>query len=116
MGLTPGVQKRVSQMTAVLHRPREIRCSLVLDAWKTLHAGGVDLDEPRHFLYREHQLHGGGTKGDLRASQTFLRYVRYNWLSLLERRIGPKDGLFAPSLFFRTPGEIEAYQQHMATR
>lgn len=114
MGLTPGVQKRVSDSDALLHKPREMRCAAVLDAWKNKHPGAVDLAEPRNFLYRVHHAAGGGTKGDLRASQTFLRYLRYNWLDAADKRRGAKDGLFAPELFFKTPGEQETYRQHMA--
>jgi hypothetical protein len=113
MGLTPGVQQRVSNSDSLLHRPRELRCAAVLEAWKTLHAGAVDLAEPRNFLYRVHHAAGGGMKGDLRASQTFLRYLRYSWLDAADRRPGPKDGLFAPELFFKTPGEQETYRLHM---
>lgn len=113
MGLTPGVQKRVSDSQLLLHKGRELRCSAVLESWKSKHAGAVDLADPRNFLYRVHHAAGGGTKGDLRASQTFLRYLRYNWLDAADKRRGAKDGLFAPELFFKTPGECEAYRLHM---
>lgn len=113
MGLTPRIQKRVSDSTQIIHRPRELRCALVLECWKNTHAGAVSLDDPRNFLYRIHHAAGGGTRGDLRASQAFLRYLRYNWLEAVERRSGARDGLFAPELFFKTPGERELYEQHM---
>jgi hypothetical protein len=113
MGLTPGVQKRVSDNHVLLHKPRELRCAAVLEAWKNKHPGSVDLAEPRNFLYRVHHAAGGGVKGDLRASQSFLRYLRYNWLDAADKRRGAKDGLFAPELFFKTPGEQEAYRLHM---
>jgi hypothetical protein len=112
MGLTPGVQKRVSDSTKLLHRGRDLRCSLVLDTWKTAHAGGVDLQNPQNFLYRVHNAAGGGSRGDLRGSQAFLRYLRYNRLAALSP--GVKDGLFAPDMFFKTPGERASYEKHMA--
>jgi hypothetical protein len=115
MGLTPGAQQRVSDSGKLIHKNRDIRCGIVLDAWKGQHAGAVDLADPRNFLYRVHKAAGEGWHGDLRASQTFLRYLRYNWLAALERRAGLKDGLFAPDMFFKTPGEQEAYKQHMAS-
>lgn len=115
MGLTPDVQKRVSDATKLIHKGRDIRCGLVLEAWKGQHPGSVDLADPRNFLYRVYKAAGEGVRGDLRASQTFLRYLRYNWLAALERRGGAKDGLFAPDMFFKTPGEQEAYKQHMVS-
>jgi hypothetical protein len=113
MGLTPAVQRRVSDATKIVCKPRELRCAAVLDAWKSKHPGAVDLADPRQFLYRVHHAAGGGGRGDLRASQAFLRYLRYNWLDAADRRRGPKDGLFAPELFFKTPGEQAAYRLHM---
>jgi hypothetical protein len=114
MGLTPSTQKRVSDDEKMLYKPRELRCATVLNAWKTEHPGAVDLENPRNFLYRVHKSVGGGVRGDLRAGQAFLRYLRYNWLESLENRRGPRDRLFVPELFFKTPGEIESYLQHMA--
>jgi hypothetical protein len=67
-------------------------------------------------LYRIHAAARGGDKGDLRASQAFIRYLRYNWLSGLESRKGAKDGLFAPNLFFKTPAERAAYLEHMSKK
>lgn len=115
MGLTPAAQKRVSDLSTLISKPRELRCSIVLDTWKTVHDGAIDLTDPQNFLYRVHKASGGGWRGDLRGSQALLRYLRYNWLESLERRRGPRDRLFAPDLFFKTPGEIESYLQHMAT-
>jgi hypothetical protein len=116
LGLTPQIQKRVSNGDLAPSRNREARCACVLAAWKSKHAGAVDLNNPANFLYRIHHNVGGGSKGDLRASQAFVRYLRYNWLAGLEMRNGPKDGLFAPNLFFKTPAEIETYAEHMAAQ
>lgn len=113
MGLMPSVQKKVSDATELLIKARELRCATVLEAWKTHHPGAVDLADPRNFLYRIYKASGEGAKGDLRASQAFLRYLRYNWLDATCRRKGAKDGLFAPELFFKTPGERETYERHM---
>jgi hypothetical protein len=113
LGLTPQVQKRVSMPKTILAKKREVRCAHVLQAWKTADAAKVDLTDPANFLYRIHKAIGGGDKGDLRASQAFIRYLRYNWLAGLEKRKGTKDGLFAPELFFKTPAECAAYAEHM---
>jgi len=114
MGLTPGTQQLVSRAGSLIHKPRELRCALVLTTWKTVSEDLVDLTDPRNFLYRIQKNAGGGWRGDLRASQALLRYLRYNWLETLEQRSGPRDRLFVPELFFKTPGEIESYLQHTA--
>lgn len=113
MGLTPAVQRRVSDETQLLVKSRELRCAAVLESWKTQQPSEVNLADPRNFLYRIYKTAGEGTKGDLRASQAFLRYMRYNWLDSIDKRKGAKDGLFAPELFFKTPGERETYERFM---
>lgn len=113
LGLTPQIQERVSTATCLLKRTREFRCATVLAVWKTKDAATVDLANPANFLYRIQAAAGGGTRGDLRASQALVRYLRHNWLASLETRKGVKDGLFAPNLFFKTPAEIAAYNEHM---
>jgi len=113
MGLTPGAQQTVSRLR-LIHKTRDLRCALVLTTWKTVAEDVVDLTDPRNFLYRIQKNSGGGWRGDLRASQALLRYLRYNWLETLEQRSGPRDRLFAPELFFKTPSEIESYLQHTA--
>jgi hypothetical protein len=112
-GLTPAIQNRVSNKSCLLHKPRELRCSMVLDTWKTKSPDEVDDKNPANFLYAIWKANGGGAKGDLRASQAFLRYLAYNWLAGLEKRSGVKDGLFAPELFFKTGAQCVAYKEHM---
>lgn len=116
LGLTPQVQKRVSATNVIVTSSREIRCTNVLRAWKAHNSDDVDLHNPANFLYRIAKSNSGGAKGDLRASQAFVRYLRYNWLDGLENRKGAKDGLFAPDLFFKTPAERAAYAEHMSTK
>lgn len=113
LGLTPAVQSKVSNSKKLLTKTREFRCSAVLRSWKTKSVDEVDLKNPANFLYRIYQTAGGGMKGDLRASQAFVRYINDNWLAGLENRKGVRDGLFAPNLFFKTPAEIESYEYHM---
>lgn len=114
MGLTPTTQRRVSDTKSFLKRSREFRCAAVLSSWKTTDPAEIDDKNPANFLYRIWQHHGGGPKGDLRASQAFLRYTVANWLSSLESRRGPRDDLFVPAAHFRTPAEIEAYRAYMS--
>jgi hypothetical protein len=113
MGLTPTVQRRVSDSEVLLTKSRDLRCNSVLCSWQGETPEDVDLKNPANFLYRIYAAAGGGYRGDLRASQAFLRYVNSNWLSALESRKGAKDGLFAPNLFFKSPAEVEAYTRHM---
>ena len=112
-GLTPAVQYKVSDVTTLLKKSREFRCATILSAWKTKDYADVDVKNPANFLYRIWHAAGGGKKGDLRASQTFLRYVHDNWLAGLEQRTGVRDGLFAPDLFFKRAEECNAYRAHM---
>ena len=114
LGLTPQVQKRVSVADALLTTARDVRCTYVLNSWKTASPDSVDLKNPANFLYRIWRAAGGGWRGDLRASQTFIRYLRDNWLAGLDSRIGPADGLFAPDLFFRLPAEAAHFRDHMS--
>lgn len=113
-GLTPAVQKRVSDTACIVTRVRDMRCARVLAAWKssTVPPEKIDLQNPANFLYRIWHAAGGGAKGDLRASQAFIRYVVANWLSVTERRQGARDGLFAADLYFKTPEEKNAYKQY----
>jgi hypothetical protein len=112
-GLTPAIQNRVSNKSNLLHKRREFRCAAVLDVWKTKSPEEVDYKNPANFLYSIWRDNGGGAKGDLRASQAFLRYLADNWLASLEKRVGVKDGLFAPELFFKTVKQRAAYKEHM---
>jgi hypothetical protein len=113
LGLTPAIQEKVSNSNKLLTKARELRCVAVLNSWKSANTETIDLKKPENFLYRIWHAAGGGAHGDLRASQAFLRYLNDNWLSVLENRKGPKDGLFAPNLYFKTPAESESYEHHM---
>lgn len=116
LGLSPETQKIVSDVDKMITSRRELRCANVLGCWRAEDESTVDLQNPANFLYRIRQFHGGGARGDLRASQTFLAYIQQNWLSALEQRRGTKDGLFAPNLFFKAPAEVAAYSDHMQLR
>jgi hypothetical protein len=113
LGLMPAIQRRVSDTGALLTRRREIRCANVLACWRPDDMAAVDMHNPANFLARAWQAAGGGVRGDLRASQLFIRYICQNWLVGLEQRRGPRDGLFAPNLFFKSPAEMTAYTAHM---
>jgi hypothetical protein len=113
LGLTPAIQKRVSDPDTMITARRELRCANVLGCWKTVDTSSANLTDPANFLYRIWRFNGGGPRGDLRASQAFLTYIQQNWLSAIEQHRGLKNELFAPDLFFRAPAEIAAYTEHM---
>jgi hypothetical protein len=115
LGLTPQTQAKVSNSKKIITGLRTFKCASVLAAWKTKQPDEVDMGDPANFLYRIHAHYGGGATGDLRASQSFVRYIRHNWLAAIENRVGPKDGLFVPNMFFKTPEECAAYTAHMQT-
>lgn len=116
LGLSPKVQRRVSKSGMLLTALRDVRCTYVLSSWKTVDPAEVDMKNPANFLYRIWQAAGGGWRGDLRASQAFVRYLRDNWLAGLDPRVGVSDGLFAPDLYFKMPAEIAHYREHMSTK
>lgn len=113
LGLTPKVQKRVSDSSIIVTKKREIRCAVVLNCWKTKDPDEVDMTDPREFLWRIWKTAGSNSNGDLRASQAFIRFLRLNWLDLLDTRPGKKDSIFAPSRFFKTPAEVKAFVAYM---
>jgi hypothetical protein len=115
LGLTPAIQQRVSNQKQILTKKRDIRCSTVLSAWKTEDPAKVNLELPANFLYRIWHFCGGGWRGDLRASQAFVRYLCDNWLAGLDSRKGAQDGLFLPDRYFKTADERAAYKSHMQT-
>ena len=113
LGLTPRIQRRVSNPANLIHGGRDLRCFTVLNSWKTTNPAHVNFDLPQNFLWRIWKAAGGGAKGDLRASQAFVRYLQLNWLDVLVLRHGPRDPIFSPKDFFRSEAECEAFVQHM---
>lgn len=113
LGLTPKIQQRVSAGGPAA-RGRDARCRVVLNCWKTKEPAEVDFTAPGNFLWRIWRAAGEGTKGDLRASQAFVRYVRLNWLDKLAQKRQINDSLFVPDKFFKLPEEQKAFTAHFA--
>lgn len=113
LGLTPSSQQRVSDAQKIITKSRDLRCAAVLSTWKTASPDAVDMALPANFLYRIWRNFGGGWRGDLRASQAFVRYFCDNWLAALDSRVGTHDGLFLPGVYFKTPAERESFVDHM---
>lgn len=113
LGLTPRIQTSVSAGPGSEYRGRYARCRQVLNCWKTQDAESVDFDAPENFLWRIWRSHGG-TKGDLRASQVFVRYLRANWIDALIQRKGVQDKFFMADRFFKASAERTAFLAHLS--
>lgn len=114
LGLTPKIQRRVSDGSTLIRGGRDLRCATVLNCWKTKHSGTIDYALPQNFIWRIWQKAGGGAKGDLRASQAFIHYLKMNWLDALVQRPGARDYMFSANNFFKTEEERDAYLKHMS--
>lgn len=114
LGLTPKTQRRVSDTKTIIRRGRDLRCHTVLSCWKTQTPDNVDFNAPANFLWRIWRGAGEGPRGDLRASQAFVRYLYANWIDILTTRRGPRDGFFMLDRFFQAPAEREAFINHFA--
>lgn len=73
----------------------------------------ADPEHPGAFVWRTYAHAGGGDRGWLRATQRLLLYLRLTWLAATDVT---GQWQFVPELFFKTEFEIEAFQQHMASR
>ncbi len=75
----------------------------LLAAWKSQSepSSREIADNPEMFPWREYARHKESRKGDLRASQMFLHYLRHTWLDALYPDRKPwVEPLFAPDRFF----------------
>ncbi len=93
------------------------RCKLVVDSWHGFaEPAYTQVERPDHFLYRIRRDRGEAKNhvvGVLRASQTYIEFLRLNWLSAVNRgRSMPSDGLFIPEYFFNSENEAFAYYDH----
>jgi hypothetical protein len=84
------------------------RSDIVSASWHT--SEDVDYDLPRNFLWRIFRHYGGGEKGRLRASESFIRFIVLHWLQELS---SSSKRLFEPTLFFKTDAEVTAYNTHI---
>lgn len=113
LGLAPKIQQQVSNPAKVLSKRKQVRCAMTLRCWKHKSSVDVNFNDPASFLWRIWKNAGGGWRGDLRASQSLIRYLRAHWLEALDTRPGQKDRLFHPASFFVSKEEVHAYKEHM---
>jgi hypothetical protein len=102
----------VSVSSEVTRHGRDFRCSMVLNCWKTQDPATVDFNAPENFLWRIWRSAGSDAKGDLRASQAFVRYLRANWIDSLVQRKDAHDKFFMRERFFKTTEEKNAFASY----
>lgn len=115
LGLTPWHMQQAVANQAKCARAK--RCLSVLRAW-----GGdkprptaVEMFHPGNFLWRRADAAGGGVKGLLRASATFITYCVRTWEQQRLRTAGSNVELFMPEALFRDE-EVAAYKRHDKSR
>jgi|TARA_R110000824_G_scaffold304281_5_gene492103 hypothetical protein len=84
---------------------------VVCGSWCTHVPSEASYGIPCNFLHRISRYHGGGVRGQLKASEAFVRFVVLHWLQDLSYT---KSKLFDPTLFFKTEAEVIAYNNHMS--
>lgn len=110
MGLAPHVQREVA--AGMLATPQQLRCSIVLACWRESPA----LLTARNFLHRIYASAADQIRGEVKASQAFITYLHYTWLSrVTSHTTAGGEPLFDPALFFRRDDELAAYAMHART-
>ncbi len=115
LGLTPFYMQHVLDGQAKCQRAK--RCQLVLQAWggDKPRPSSVEMFHPGNFLWRRVEAAGGGIKGLLRASATFITYCVRTWEQQRLRTAGSNVELFMPEALFRDE-EVAAYKRHDKSR
>lgn len=102
LGLDPKIAICEGRIESPTHQ--HMRYRNVLSCWKNDDPGrDVALDSPELFIWRAFYEAGGGWKGDLRASQRFVYYLRHTWLDALYPEKPWVEPLFVPEHFFDAP-------------
>ena len=124
LGLRPETQQRVTGAVDVdgwaadVDVPAMGRCKSVMRAWKGDTPNVEDWEHPGNFLWRIWRAAGGGARGDLKASQKFIVFLRHSWMDALYRDTTSRgaDPLFIPDMLFQCAAEVEAFEAHIAER
>lgn len=113
MGVT--VKARRRECRNVSNGDRDARYQAILRAWKcSPPPSRVAVERPEFFLWRRYLECGQGSRGDQRASGSFLDYLLRVWSQRLTDASENPVELFWPSAIFR-PFEAAAYRQHVAS-
>lgn len=115
LGLNPRTQHAVNSNDNEMKVYALERCKLVLDAWKKTEPTEQQLTHPGNFLWRAFKESNQDTNSEMRVSQQFVTYLKYNWLDVIYKQRGgaSKEGLFAPEYFFKNKDEVDAYKAYM---
>jgi len=84
------------------------------NCWKSCTSpSSVDIEKPGNFLWRRWRHHGGGWRGDLVATQTFIVFLTRIWLDHLvaKQRARQELQMFIPSMLL-TEEETRAFLNH----
>lgn len=109
LGLTPKHQKASKDGdTTTVHAGR---CKLVLDTWKTSDNEPSNIHHPSNFLWRTWCHHNKSETGELRASQSFITFLRHTWSDALYPK--QSEPLFIAKYFFKHEEEALAFDHHM---
>ncbi len=96
LGIDPKVASSAGSSAPSVRRERY---RLVLGCWRNRFAGPAG-SAPDEFLWRVYKAAGGGWKGELRASQAFVNFLRHVWLDGLYQKPVWGERLFVPEYFF----------------
>ncbi len=122
LGLLPPVQTALAGGTAkddeeFKATDKQMRhCKLVMECWRMGRpTSKAEYAQPTNFLWRLHAMEGSGTMANLRASQTFIAFLKYVWLDAMYKNRGgvSYDGLFVPEYFFKQKDEVNAFKDHI---
>lgn len=111
LGLDPKIA--ISEGRSGAATKQHDRYRVVLDCWKHEEPGRETAAiMPELFLWKAYYDAGGGWKGDLRASQKFVHYLRHCWLDALYPTKPWVEPLFVPGHFF-DKGGVEWYKAQL---
>ena len=111
LGLTDRTVRRNPRTPGERRRWR--RYGMVLRTWKGREPSRADAERPEYFLWRRWRAAGGGSRGDLRASQAFLVFLVRNWQQVLLGDNPQRVELFDPDALLRR-SEVAAWRTHRA--
>ena len=114
LGLTPRHMLQVTNGTGKCDRAK--RCAIALQAWQgNVNQSEIDYTAPGNFLWRRWKSSGGGFRGNLRATQTFVTYFIRTWQQQLLSKSRQQLEMFIPDNLLRG-AEVAAYKVHAAGR
>lgn len=110
MGVQPEAFTRFRSAGPLADSFRQTRSSVAWRAWHTEPPSSTEtLANPGHFLWRIVKNSPCLRAGNLKATQTFLRFLSLVWQQSLAT---PGRLIFEPKMFFKSPAEQQAWAIH----